>query len=559
MNEIVRAEMTRREALRRLGVGGAVLTLPALLAACGSGGSSSTSGAGGTRASGSVAGAGTDAEIDHVTWSLGGTPPTLDIATGNLTVGEMVMALGMETLMGLDDRLRLTPVLAESSEEPDPRTYVYRLREGVRFWDGSPLTVDDVVWSLRRHMDPKVSSQISTYFSHVRSIEATGPREVTVRMTQPDPLFPYAHVHIFIMPKAFGERLGKKLGAPAANVTVMGTGPYRITSFTGDNEILVERNDDYWGERQRVRRASLKFIGDPRTNLLAMRSGEIDGMFEFAISTAREWDRLPDARTEWSPGMSLVLLSFDLTQEPWDDLHVRRAVAHAADRAGYVRAFLGGHGEPATTIPAPLQWGDVATPDEVRAIYARLPAYAFDLEAAKAELAKSAHPDGFTADVVFPNSAAPAGRALVSLSETLEQLGITLNVREVPQNTWLAKLYAHKDLGLQYIRLSPDYVDPSNFPGALLPSANAVPNNFNLANFRDAEVDRLLAKQGKTTDAAVRTEALTRVLEIAGEQLPYLPLWWESVPMGLADRFVYEGFNPLYYAENWLGKLRVRA
>lgn len=559
-NERGHGGITRRDVLRRAAAGGALLALPGLLAACGG---KSSDGGGATRVATTVdhgvGAAGTDAPIDSVTWGLGTPPPTLDIATGYVTYGTMVMTLGLEGLLTIGDDLKLQPLLAESWSQPDPLHYVYRLRSGVVFWDGTPLKAEDVAWSMQRHVDPKVGSQIGIFYANVKSVRATGEREITVTMKRPDPLFQYVPTFSFVTPKALGKRLGSKLGAPGKQVNTMGTGPYRITSFTGDTQITLERNDRYWGEKQRVAKAALKYIEDPQASQLAMRAGEIDGFFEFPPLQAKNWDRIRSAKTAYVPGLNVVYLSFDLSAAPWNDLHVRRAVAHAADRAGYVKAFLAGHGRVANAIPAPEAWAQLASPEEVKRIYAAIPDYPFDVAAAKKELARSAHPDGFEAEIKVPSNAPSVSRALVSLSEVLKPIGITLRVKEVPQNTWVAALYAHKDLGLNYMTLSPDYVDPANFPQGIYPSSAAAPNSFNTANFKDPAVDRLIEAQGKTTDKAARTKALAEVLRISGEKLPYLPLWWQDTSIAVSDKFVYEGFTPYYYNQNWLGKLKVRA
>ncbi|EHN12394.1 putative ABC transporter periplasmic solute-binding protein [Patulibacter medicamentivorans] len=544
---------TRRQALLRAGAGGAaLLTLPGLLAACGSDGTGTAS-----RGRG-VGGAGRDSEIDSITWSVPERPETLDMAAGYNTNGMMVAALGLEGLLGLDDQLRLTPLLAESWTSPDPRRTVYRIRQGVRFWDGSPLTADDVAFSLGRHIDPKVGSQLGGFYGNVAAIEATGPLEVTIRMKQPDALFPHALVESFIVPKRLARRLGRSLGQPGPRVNVVGTGAYRITRFD-DVQATVERNESYWGRKPLVRRAVLKFVPDPQANLLAVRAKEVDGTFEYPLPRARNWDRLPGVRTQYSPGLAVAFLSFDLSKPPFDDLHVRRAIAHAIDRAGIVRAFLGGHGRPAAAIPAPESWSELAPRREVDALYAKIPQYPFDLDAARRELALSAHPRGFSTEISFPANAPEQGRALVNLAESLKQIGIRLRVRERSQTAWLAAIYAHDDLGMQLLSLTPDYVDPANFMIGVYPSAAAVKNNFNLANFKDPKVDRLIAEQGATSDLRKRTQAIAEVLRISGEQLPYFPLWWKDTPIALSDRFVYQGFNSVYYAQNWLGRIRLRA
>lgn len=548
-------EISRREVLRRLGIGGAAVALPTLLAACG--GSPKPKGT--ASASGDAGGRGTDAEIDHVTWALTHAVPALDVATSFGAPTIAALSLGLEGLVGVDDDLRLTPQLAEKWSNPDPLRYVYQLRSGVTFWDGTPLTADDVVSSLRRHIDPAVTSQLGTYYTNVASIKKTGASEVTVRMKRPDPLFQYIPVLSYITPKALNEKLGKRLGVAGAKINTMGTGAFRITKFGPDTGLSLERYDGYWGDKPRVRTATVKVISNARTLLLARRAGEIDGTFELAAEQAKDWRRLRDTAVEQAPGMRSIFLSFDLSQEPWNDIHVRRAVVLASDRGGFVNAFLGGMGRAATSIVPPEMWANLAKQPEVDRIYSGLRKYPFDVAAAQRELAQSAHPKGFSADIVFPDNEPAIGRALVSLSESLKPLGIRLRVRETTSAKWIGTIYAHKDLGLQVLPLSPAYVDPVNYLVATLPSEKAAPNGLNIANFKNERVDRLLREQGKVTDPQQRAAAIAEILTIIGDELPYLPLWWQGSSMAVADRYTYEGFNSLYYMQNWLGKLRLRA
>jgi peptide/nickel transport system substrate-binding protein len=254
-----------------------------------------------------------------------------------------------------------------------------------------------------------------------------------------------------------------------------------------------------------------------------------------------------------------VILSFDLEAEPWNDIHVRRAVAHCCDTAGYAKAFLGGQATPATSMVSKGQWSNVADADEVDALYSTLPQYAYSLDEARAELAKSAFPDGFSATVPYLNTYPPIGRALVSLGESLKQIGIDLTVKPLTEAQWLSTVFEHKDLGLQVIPYSPDYNDPSNYPLVFLPSANAAPNALNTANFKNSSVDRLLDEQASTPDNKERTRLLGDVLEIVGKELPYFPLWWEGPALAINDEYVYNGFNPLYYFQAWLNDIGVPA
>lgn len=546
-------ELTRREALRRAGLGGAILTLPGLLAACGGSDSDSrASSDGGTPAGGT-------AEIDSLTWTLQSTPPTLDLATGFTLDALLALITCHEGLVTLGDDLKLKPLLAESWTQDKTLTeYAFTVRDGVTFWDGSPLKVDDVVYSLSRHIDPKVGSQLAGDFASVRSIEATGENELTIRLKQPDPLFLFTLCLTFVTPKAYSEQQGKKLGTPGSEVRTIGTGPYEVTGFD-DAGVTLERREDYWGEKPKARSVELKVIDSPQTQQLAMQSQDTEGIFDFPPVPGKDWEKIPNVQAEYAPGLWIVSLSFDLSQEPWNDVHVRRAIAHASDRAGWVKAFAGGHARVANSIVPQEVWSALASEEEVAAIYEQLPDYAFDLEAAKSELAQSAFPDGFTAPVTYSADDQAVGRALVNLSETVKPLGITLELNEVTHTKWQSTLYGHKDLGLFYRSSGPGGSDPHTYLSAYLPSSGAVENGGNTANFKNPEVDRLLDEQAASGDKARRTELLAEILTIVGDELPYLPLWWQDAAMAINDKYVLPGFNSLYYLSNWLAKVQTRA
>lgn len=550
-------DLTRRQILVRTGAFGAALTLPAFLAACGgSGGSSSGAQTGGAGGSASAA------EIDNITWGVIGQGPTaLDVARDFSARTLTATSLGLEGLLASDDNLQLKPALARGWSQPDVLHYVFDLRPGVKFWDGSPVTVDDVVFSLSRHMDESVASPISYLFINVKSIEAKGSGRVVVTMANPDPTLPQSMPIVPIVPKKFVEGAGESFGAPGPNVKIMGTGPYVITSFTTENGVEVKRNEAYWGKPSRVKSATLKYFETPQTMLLATRSGSIAGGFGFALSEAQSWSNLSGVDTEFlkEDGLTSVFLSLDFESEPWGDIHVRRALAHCCDTAGYAKAFLAGQATPAETIVPPIEWKGLISTAEQEAMYKEVPQYPFSISKAKAELAKSGYPDGFSETVLVPNTQPTIERALVSLSQALEKIGVSLTVKSVTENEWLAKLVGHKDMGMMVIPFQPDYNDPSDYPLLVYLSESAVPNAYNTANFKNPTVDRLLREQAEATDDKERARLLGEVLKISGEELPYVPLWWEGPTLAITEKYVYNGLNALYYLQPWLDSVGVRA
>ena len=545
--------LDRRQAMR-LGLGAAALTLPGFLAACGSSGSGSPS-------AGSSSGAvkHSTANIPSITWGIGtGTIIGLDIATAFDGHAMYVQRCGLEGLLQATDSLGLAPLLASSwTYDPAGLKYVFQIRPDVKFWDGTAMTADDVVFSLTRHIDPKVSSQIGAYLANVDSFVKTGANEVTIKLKRPDPDVQNTLVFAPILSQAFVKKIGSGLGSPGTGLRIMGTGPYQITSFPSSTSCTVERFEGYWGAKPAVQKCSFTCISDVQTLLLAAQSGQIAGTFDVPVQNAANWEKVSTLRTYSAPGMLMFYLSFDVSRPPWNDLHVRKAVAYAANTEGYIKAFVGGNGTPASCVVPPQQWGPVLPQAQVANLYKTLPSYPYSLASAKKELAQSAYPHGFTANkLLIPNSLPALVNAMESLSLTLKQVGITLPVEQVGENQWLANLYAHSDtIGIVASEFGPDYADPADYINILYPSANAVKNNFNTANFKDPQVDKLLQQASSSASNAARGQYLFEVLKISQEQLPYLALWWQNDLMAIQKTYVYEAFTGLYYNQNWLSRI----
>src|ERR1700733_4080188 len=250
-------DLDRRQAVR-LVVGAAALTLPGAIAACGSSGGGSP--AGGSSSQPAVKHS--YANIRALTWGIGtGTIIGLDIATAFDGHAMYVQRCGLEGLLQATDSLGLAPLLASSwTYEPAGLKYVFQIRPGVKFWDGTTMTADDVVFSLTRHIDPKVSSQIGAYLANVDSFVKTGANEVTIKLKRPDPDVQNTLVFAPILSKAFVEKIGSGLGSPGAGLRIMGTGPYQITSFPSSTSCTGDRFEGYWGAKPAVQKCSFTCI-----------------------------------------------------------------------------------------------------------------------------------------------------------------------------------------------------------------------------------------------------------------------------------------------------------
>ncbi len=192
------------------------------------------------------------------------------------------------------------------------------------------------------------------------------------------------------------------------------------------------------------------------------------------------------------------------------------------------------------------------SPSKVAAFYKTIPKYPFNLAKAKAELAKSSVPHGFTANITYPNSSPELGEALQILAQDLKQIGITLNIKEIPHSQWVNVFYVHHNpLGPQVGEWTPDYPDPADALSLQYPSANAAPNSFNIANYKSKQMDALIARQNNSVKPAVRAAAIEKALKLAAVDLPYIPLFYEDFAMGLNSKYQYNQLGPWYVYQHW--------
>ncbi|MFJ2091274.1 ABC transporter substrate-binding protein [Streptomyces sp. NPDC087901] len=542
--------LSRRRLLRLAGAGMGVLAASGVLAACAPPPAKDS----GDSAAGSGTGAqGADVPISTLTLALPSSLSSLDVGRESGVLNYLVAVLAQESLLAVDPSGKLGPGLALSWKQPDARTYVYTLRRGVTFTDGTPFTADDVVASIDAIRDPKNGSALGYAYAGVESVKSTGDHEVTIRLKAPDAMFAWTTTAggLLVSSRAFLTRNKGRIGT--AKTLLLGTGPYRITEFAADDHVLLERNDDWWGEKPAVRKLKLSFVPDAGTRLVAMKSGAVDGALSLASDEARGWES--SARVTYTGDRSVVSLAFDTAKAPFDDVHVRRAVAHAADREGMVKGILHGRAEVADALPSREMWGDLMPADEVRSGYDAIPALPFDLDAARAELAKSSAKDGFTAELHYPNSGPQLGKAALALASSLKKIGITLNVKEITLEQWVAELGSGKQ-PLQFLWYFPVTGDPAELAD---PYLNAAATATDIAHYDNSTVNTALDTAKSATDKDVRARELMKAVQTAGTDLPYLPLWWAQTASAFSKEFVLLDQGPFAFIGPWATRIRKSA
>ncbi|WP_136709987.1 ABC transporter substrate-binding protein [Agromyces sp. H66] len=485
------------------------------------------------------------ATIESITVAMPGSLSSLYVGQEAGILNYYIASITQEGLVSLDADGALQPGLAESWEQVDDITYVYELRDDAKFQDGTPVTAEDVVFSLEQARDETLSPGLAYYLSGVDSIEQTGEEQVTITLTAPDAAFAKnmsTGGAAFITSKAFWDEHDGKVGTSEA--LLLGSGPYRVTDFVPDSHVSFERVDTWWGDLPEVEKIRVEFIPDESTRLLAAQSGDVDLAFNVPLAQSTQWEGLDTMRVEYVNDLSYVGMYFNTALAPFDDPKVREAFAHAVDRDAVVERVLRGHGEAATAIATPESLGSVYSADEARELLASIPQYDFDLDAAAKALAASTHPDGFEAELLTPSTGPQLGTAAQALAENLAKIGVTLNVREVPIEEWLASLDPGSEYGVGFMWYFSTLGDPAEVPSYLLGAGN-------LSNYENAEVIDLLAQAGAESDAAARIDLIVEAETLQAEDIVNVPLWWGQSATAFARELGMDEYSSFAFISAW--------
>lgn len=486
--------------------------------------------------------------VDKVTWGMGSISETLFIPNAWSTGNGVIMSLVQEGPVAFGDDLSVIPGVGTQSF-PDSTTIVYTLRDDVKFSDGTPLRPEDIIATYNYQRDPANGSQEGFFFEPIDTIEKTGDHEVTIKLKAPNVLFQYAAPHMagFIFKH---EQLEDVSELGGADNFIIGTGPYVVKEFDPGERVLLEANENYWNGAPAVKQIEFVKIPDAEAQLLAMQAGQIDGFFNIRLASFDQWKALPNADIYEAPSASTMLLTLNNQTAPFNDVHVRRAIAYSVDRQGLLNATLNGKGEVLDAINPPEMWAGVMSADEARAFYKTIPTYEFDLAKAKEELAQSSVPNGFEFTVPVANNATDAINTLQNLSQNLAAIGVTLKIEQVDPNQWLTQFF-QSGAPMQLMTYWPDFADPVNYPDLFTHSRNARENGQNQSFYKNPEVDKLLDIAMQSTDPAIRKDALMKVFTIINTEVAVVPIYTPYSAMALNNKLQMPGYNAFWYNIPW--------
>lgn len=506
--------------MKRIGIvaGAAACASLLVLTACTARDSGTTdNGSGGEPTIVDVQPAGTQ-PVDEVTWAIvEGEPATLNPAnSANLIIPNLC-----DNLLSLQPDFSIEPGIAETAEYVDPTTFVITLRDDVTFWDGTPVTADDVVYSLQQGTNP--ASQWFGAFALVVpdpavGIVATGPNEVTVRFVAPDSTFREALAGQggAVMQKAFGEKVGDAVGT--AEGGLMCTGPYRLEEggWTPGSEIVTTANEEYWNGAPLVEKLTYTFVSDGSTLTTALTQGEIDGAFNVPPSSRAAFEG--DGAGTLTVGSSTASYSFGPASatSAAANPRIREALSMAIDREKYLETVVNGLGYVQKTLVPEFSFQSMDAASVYEAGYEALAAPEVDIEGAKKLVQESGEDVSVPLVIAVPAGAKQFQQTAAIIQSAGKEIGLDIQINEMQASDFGALFYdPSKREGVDFVATQ-GYLET---PGVLgYPSLFLLPEDlggfFNWSGYDNAEVTAHMTASRNATDPETAADEFVAAQEI---------------------------------------------
>ncbi|MFJ7494639.1 ABC transporter substrate-binding protein [Streptomyces sp. NPDC097727] len=458
-------------------------------------------------------------DIDSFTWGLYAEPPTLDYTVAFDYPQNMVLSNVCESLMRWTPELTTEPGLARRASHPDPTTWVYDLREGVRFHNGGTMTADDVVFSLDRQRDPDNAAAWAQVFQSVASVKKTGALQVTVKLKKPDSQFPQymASAAGVVASKAGVQAAGKDYGTSGGLAC---TGPFELGTWHKGQSIELDRFDGYWWRKAKAGKAVFRFLPDASARTNALLSGEVDGSYLIPTESYAGLRGSGAGKLYFGEGLSTVNVSITNMKGPLGDLRVRRALSLALDRSGFVQVGLGGAGTPTGSLTTRAAWAGAPEPTRKRAFEGLRPG-APDIARAK-ELVKEAGATGETLTVATSSIGQDVSLLATAVQAAGTRIGLDIRLKSIAPNAFTALFTdpgARKGIDMFPLTYYDSITDPldllTNFKtGAYL----------NFAGYSDKQYDGLVDRATAVDDPERRLEIEAGIHRRAARQLLWIPV-----------------------------------
>lgn len=436
--------------------------------------------------------------------------PSKDISAASRTVSRNMF----DVLVDIKRDGSLGPALAESWESPDAKTWTFKIRDGVKFHNGDPLTVDDVVWTFQTIFDD-AKSPAKAYLNGVTKIEKVGTNAIRFELQNPIAIFPRNASLISIMPKADYTARGPEQFARAP----IGSGPYKFVKWVKDDRLEIEATGTaHFTGTAAVKTVVFRPIPSQSARVAGLESGELDIVSLLPPPEALRLQKASGLRVQLVESNKTIYLGMNSTVKPLDDVRVRQAIDLAIDRVALTRDLLSGLGKPTDQANAPSVFGF----DPNR------PQPKFDPDRAKVLLREAGYPDGFEIAFPYPTDRFAFGSEVAqAVAGYLSKVGIRTKLEGMQYSAFFPLWTGKKLTALHLFALGPSIMDADI----------GLSNIYRTYGYwTSPEWEALYQKQRATGDEKQRLQLLHQITTLAGQSFPMSWLYTEVAAYGLRNR-----------------------
>jgi peptide/nickel transport system substrate-binding protein len=492
---------------------------------------------------------------------LASEPTSIDPHFHNLGPNNQTRKHIFEGLVTQDAEQKIKPELASSWRTLDDTTWEFKLRPNVKFSNGMDFTAKDAIYTVCRV--PMVENSPSSFTVATRGItgmEAPDPHTLIIKTASPLPLLPNSMATLGILSAQLngGENVKFRpggcegMGTPPKSVEfnepakAVGTGPYKLANYTRGTHIMLERNDNYWGQKPHWQKVTFRPMSSQGARVAALLAGDVDLIENPPI---QDFERIKSAGFQIAEGLSNRIIYIHLDQftgpewktpgvkgtdgkNPFLDKRVRQAVSKAINRQAIVERIMGGHAVPAgELLPHPL-FG--ATKD--------FPVEKYDPDGAKKLLADAGYPNGFEVTLGTPNDRYINDEKIAqAIAQMLTRIGIKTNVDAMTASTFFTRRNKF-EFSMYLAGWGADTGEMSNSMNALVVTLQPDKGlgGTNRGRYSNKQVDELVVKAMATVDDAAREKLLQEASKLAMSDYGIVPLHFEVTPWAFKKGLSYK-------------------
>jgi len=503
------------------------------------------------------------AQAQTLTIALSSEPTSADPHYHKQTQNDAFSAHVYSSLIGRDAQMNLVPALATSWKNLDDLTWEFKLRDDVKFSNGQPFTSEDVLFTICRTLnnETNVSQSYMDLTKRITDVQTPDAHTVIIKTSAPLPLLPaevarslpilwngiVEHGKLHFDPKA-----GCGVTGPWPTVAdfnngkdAIGTGPYTLKSYVKGTGIQLVRNENYWGPKPYWKEVKMVPVPNAGPRLTGLLSGDFDVIENPAARDLQRLKSNKDFGFVATPSTRLIFFQPDVARNPsplvkaadgknpLQDLRVRRAISMAIDRKTIVARLMDGMATPAYQYMPDGMFGGLADAPEIK----------YDPEGAKKLLAEAGYPDGFELTLSTPNDRyVNDGQVAQAVAQYLSRIGIKAHVDAMTASIYFPKR-AKREFSFSMGGWPSEVGEASGLFQLWVASLDS-PNSLGTSNyggFSNPEFDKVYRQAIVTVDPAQRKPLLEQATRIALDNVPLIPLHFESSIWAFRKGITYEG------------------